>query len=209
MPGSMARGSDLGNGTVLEEARVLGELHKQGWNPKRTIILCAWDGEEPACWLDRVGRNPWRRTSEAGRRLHQFRGNDRGFFYAGGSHDLQHLINDVTRDIQDPENTFPSSNERVWSGLPRTQCEERAEIRKSDDVRVHALGDGSDYTAFMDHAGISALSIGYDGEDDGDVYHSIYDDFYWYTRLWIPTSLTGARWHKPGELQSCGWRMPT
>jgi len=37
-----------GQSAMLEEARVLGELHKQGWTPKRTIIYCAWDGEEPA-----------------------------------------------------------------------------------------------------------------------------------------------------------------
>lgn len=170
---------------VLEEARVLGELHKQGWNPKRTIILCAWDGEEPGL----LGSTEWVEThgDELQKRAVAYinsDGNDRGFFYAGGSHDLQHLINDVTRDIQDPEKHISvQQRARLERIAHAPNAEERAEIRKSDDVRVHALGDGSDYTAFMDHAGISALSIGYDGEDDGDSYHSIYDDFYWYTKF--------------------------
>ena len=32
---------------LLEEARAIGELVKQGWKPRRTIVFCAWDGEEP------------------------------------------------------------------------------------------------------------------------------------------------------------------
>ena len=47
----------------------------------------------------------------------------------------------------------------------------------------NALGDGSDYTAFQDFAGISTLSVEFGDEDDGDQYHSIYDDFYWYTHF--------------------------
>ena len=46
-----------------------------------------------------------------------------------------------------------------------------------------ALGSGSDYTAFIDHLGVASLNLGYGGEDDGGIYHSIYDDFYWYTRF--------------------------
>jgi len=62
-------------------------------------------------------------------------------------------------------------------------AEERAEARKRADLEISALGDGSDYTAFQDFAGISTLDMGFGGEDDGDQYHSIYDDFYWYTHF--------------------------
>jgi N-acetylated-alpha-linked acidic dipeptidase len=62
-------------------------------------------------------------------------------------------------------------------------AEERGQIRKRATLRVEALGDGSDYTAFQDHAGISSLDIGFGGEDEGTQYHSIYDDFYWYTHF--------------------------
>jgi N-acetylated-alpha-linked acidic dipeptidase len=172
-----------GTVTVLEEARVLGALHAQGWNPKRTIIFCAWDGEEPGL----LGSTEWVEThrDELQKRAVAYinsDANDRGFFGAGGTHDLQHLINDVARDIQDPE-THISVQQRTRLALiaRAPSAEERAEIRKRDDVRINALGDGSDYTAFQDYAGISALDIGYGGEDGGDVYHSIYDDFHWYT----------------------------
>jgi N-acetylated-alpha-linked acidic dipeptidase len=171
--------------TVLEEARVLGELHKQGWNPKRTIILCAWDGEEPGL----LGSTEWVEThrDELQKRAVAYinsDGNGRGFFHAGGSHDLQHLINDVTTDIQDPEKHISVQQRARLQQIARApNTEERAEMRKSNDVRIRALGDGSDYTAFIDYAGVSALNIGYGGEDDADSYHSIYDDFSWYTKF--------------------------
>lgn len=174
-----------GMSVVLEEARMLGELHKQGWTPKRTIIYCAWDGEEPGL----LGSTEW--VEEHGSDLAQHAvayinsdSNGRGFFHASGSHDLEKLINDVAREINDPE-----KNISVWKRArlarianAKTQ-EERDEIRKRSELRIGALGDGSDYTAFLDHAGVSAVNIGYGGENDADAYHSIYDDFYWYTHF--------------------------
>jgi N-acetylated-alpha-linked acidic dipeptidase len=171
--------------TVLEEARALSELHRQGWNPKRTIILCAWDGEEPGL----LGSTEWVETHGDELQKHAVAyinsdSNGRGFFHAGGTHDLEHLINDVTRDIEDPEKHIPVQQRARLQQIARAKnAEERAEIRKSNDVRISALGDGSDYTAFQDHAGISAINIGYGGENDADSYHSIYDDFSWYTKF--------------------------
>ncbi|MGA2965506.1 MAG: transferrin receptor-like dimerization domain-containing protein [Terriglobales bacterium] len=171
--------------TVLEDAHMLGELHKQGWNPKRTVIFCAWDGEEPGL----LGSTEWVETHRDELQKHAVAyinsdSNGRGFFHAGGSHDLQHLINDVARDIQDPEKPISvQQRARLRRIASAPNAEERAEIRKSDDLRIGALGDGSDYTAFIDHAGISTLNLGYGGEDDGDAYHSIYDDFNWYTKF--------------------------
>ena len=85
--------------TVIEEARMLGELHKQGWNPKRTIIYCAWDGEEPGL----LGSTEWVETHREDLQKHGVAyvnsdGNERGFFDAGGSHDLERLINDIARE---------------------------------------------------------------------------------------------------------------
>jgi N-acetylated-alpha-linked acidic dipeptidase len=169
----------------LEEARMLGELHKQGWSPKRTIIYCAWDGEEPGL----LGSTEWVETHLDELRKHTVSylntdGNERGFLFAGGTQDLQAVISGVTHDINDPE-----KNISVWerahlrSILHAKDAEERGQIRKNAELRVTALGDGSDYTAFQDHAGISSLDIGFGGEDEGDQYHSIYDDFYWYTHF--------------------------
>src|SRR4029077_20032560 len=61
--------------------------------------------------------------------------------------------------------------------------EQREEIRKRPDLRIPALGSGSDYTAFLQHDGVAALNIGFGGEDQGGIYHSIYDDFYWFTHF--------------------------
>ncbi len=169
----------------LEEARLLGELHKQGWSPKRTIIYCAWDGEEPGL----LGSTEWVETHLDELRKHTVSylntdGNGRGFLFAGGTQDLEGVISAVARDINDPE-----KNISVWERahlraiLKAKDAEERGRIRKRTDLEVWALGDGSDYTAFQDHAGISSLDIGFGAEDEGTQYHSIYDDFYWYTHF--------------------------
>jgi len=170
---------------VLEEARMLGELHKQGWNPKRTVIYCAWDGEEPGL----LGSTEWVETHLDELRQHAVAyinsdSNSRGFFHASGSHDLERLINEVSRDINDPEKNIPASQRwRLYRISTAKNQEERDQIRKRTDMRIGSLGDGSDYAPFLDHAGISALNIGYSGEADADQYHSIYDDFYWYTKF--------------------------
>jgi N-acetylated-alpha-linked acidic dipeptidase len=171
--------------TVLEETRMLGELHKQGWNPKRTIIYCAWDGEEPGL----LGSTEWVETHRDDLQKHAVAyinsdSNGRGYFFAGGTHDLQHFINDIARDIQDPEKHISVQQRARLRRIARADnADERSEIRKNSDFKITALGDGSDYTAFQDFAGISSLNIGYGGENDADSYHSIYDDFYWYTHF--------------------------
>ena len=62
-------------------------------------------------------------------------------------------------------------------------AEERKDVRDRADLRIGALGSGSDYTVFLDHLGIASLNLGFGGEDGGGIYHSIYDDFYWYTHF--------------------------
>jgi N-acetylated-alpha-linked acidic dipeptidase len=173
---------------VLEEARVLAQLHKQGWNPKRTIIFCAWDGEEPGL----LGSVEFVETHLADLQKYAVAyinsdSNERGFLHASGSHDLEKFINDVARDVRDPEKDMSLwQRDHLVRLFKAKNADERAELRKRTESRIKALGDGSDYTAFLDHAGIPALNIGFDGEEEGDQYHSIYDDFYWYTRFMDP-----------------------
>jgi len=169
----------------LEEARAFGELLKQGWKPKRTLIYCAWDGEEPALH----GSTEWaeEHADELSRHAVAYLNSDsngRGYLFMGGSHSLEKFINGVARDIEDPEKKIS-----VWkrSQLRRIEGasspEERQEARERPDLRIGALGSGSDYGAFVDHLGIASLDLGYGGEGGGGVYHSIYDDFYWYTHF--------------------------
>jgi N-acetylated-alpha-linked acidic dipeptidase len=171
--------------SLLEEARALGEIHKQGWQPKRTIIYCSWDGEEPML----LGSTEWGETHAAELQQHGVAyintdGNGRGFLYAEGAHSLEALVNGVARDVQDPE-----ANVSVWK---RSQAyrlhdakdnEARTAIRNRADWKLFPLGSGTDYTVFQHHIGVASLNLGFGGEDQGGIYHSIYDDFYWYTHF--------------------------
>ena len=170
---------------VMEEARALGELLKQGWKPKRTIIYCAWDGEEPGL----LGSTEWVETHADDLRKHAVvyinsDSNSRGYFSLEGSHSLEHFINDVARDVQDPETKLS-----VWKRDQLKEIEEAKtpealrELRNRHDLRLEMLGGGSDHAPFINFAGVASLGIGFGGEDGGGIYHSIYDDFYWYTHF--------------------------
>ncbi len=174
-----------GQASLLEEARALGELLKQGWKPKRTIIYCAWDGEEPGL----LGSTEW--AEEHAKELEEHSAvyvnsdsNGRGYLGMEGSHTLQKFINGIARDVQDPEKNI-SVWQRDWDlriRQAKTPAERQA-LRQSPDLAIGALGSGSDYTVFLDHLGIASLDLGYGGESNGGIYHSIYDDFYWYTHF--------------------------
>ncbi|MGE5126449.1 MAG: M28 family metallopeptidase [Betaproteobacteria bacterium] len=171
---------------LLEEARALGVLLKEGWRPKRTILYCAWDGEEPML----LGSTEWAEAHAEELRRHAVAyvnsdGNGRGYLSMAGSHTLEALVNAVAREVGDPE-----AHVSVWQRLQAHEllaaasADERRELRQRADLRLDPLGSGSDYTVFIDHLGIASLNLGYDGEDDGDgVYHSIYDSFYWYSHF--------------------------
>ena len=59
-------------------------------------------------------------------------------------------------------------------------------IEGRSDLRVGALGSGSDYSTFIDHLGVASANLGFYGDSSGGVYHSVYDDFYWYTHFGDP-----------------------
>ncbi len=163
----------------LEEARALGLLVRQGWRPKRTIIYAAWDGEEPSL----LGSTEWVEEHMTDMRAKgvfylNTDGNGRGTFGAAGSHALERFVTEVAGDVMDPE-----SNVTV---LQRQRMSEviagNTEARSMRDLRIEALGSGSDFTPFLQHAGVPTLNIGFGGSDGGGIYHSIYDTFTWYTR---------------------------
>jgi len=171
--------------TVLEEARAMGELLKQGWKPKRTIIYCAWDGEEPGL----LGSTEWVETHVDELRQHAVMyinsdSNSRGYLEMEGSHTLEHFMNDVARDIPDPETKLSVWKRAQLRGIADASTpEERREVLERHDMRLDMLGGGSDHAPFINFAGIASIGIGYAGEDHGGIYHSIYDDFYWYTHF--------------------------
>jgi N-acetylated-alpha-linked acidic dipeptidase len=169
---------------LLEEARGLGELLKGGWKPKRTIIYCAWDGEEPML----LGSTEWAEYHAAELQQHaaiyiNTDGNGRGYLEAQGSHSLEKFVNLVARDITDPEKKITVWKRSQAVRLVHGRPEDRKDARTRPDLRIGALGSGSDYTAFIDHLGVASLNVGFGGEDDGGIYHSVYDDFYWFTHF--------------------------
>ena len=170
---------------VLEEARSFSELIKQGWRPKRTIIFCAWDGEEQGL----LGSTEWAEdhAAELTQKAVVYINSDstgKGTLGMSGSHTLEHFMNDVARSIPDPKGKG-TAWEAVKAAREKaaTTDEAKRELRERGDLRIGALGSGSDYTAFIDHLGIASLNLGFGGDGGGGIYHSIYDSFAWYTKF--------------------------
>ncbi len=171
--------------SVLEEARAFGELLKQGWRPKRTMIFCAWDGEEQGL----LGSTEWveHHAEELKQKAVTYINTDstgKGILGASGSHTLERFINDVARAVPDPKGKGSAWEvQKAARERAATTDEAKRELRERADLRISALGSGSDYTAFIDHLGIASLNLGFGGESGGGIYHSIYDSFHWYTKF--------------------------
>lgn len=185
-----------GHVDMLAEAKAIGALLKTGWRPKRTLVYVSWDGEEPGL----LGSTEWAEThaDELQHKAVLYLNSDtnsRGFLEAGGSHSLQHLVNDVAQSVKDPE-AGVSSEERLRAktlvdGYDKGASEEQQNAAKmaatGGDLPLEALGSGSDFSPFLQHLGITTLSIEYGGEDDQEgVYHSNYDSFDHYVRFGDP-----------------------
>ena len=178
-----------GQAAMLEEARAVSELVKTGWKPKRTLLYCAWDGEEPGL----LGSTEWVEYHAA--ELQQKAvvyinsdGNGRGFFDAEGSHALEPFINEVARDVTDPEMKISIGE--------RKRSRELVEAAKGNKLKkdlfqkktftIGALGSGSDFSPFLQHLGIPSFNLAFGGEDPGGEYHSIYDSYDDYRRFKDP-----------------------
>jgi N-acetylated-alpha-linked acidic dipeptidase len=187
--------SDPVSGLVaeLEEARAVGELAKGGWKPKRTLIYAAWDGEEPGL----LGSTEWAETHADELREHAVvyinsDGNSRGFFNAGGSHQLETLVNQAVRDVTDPEKHVSVLDRAVAHSQLTGPPERQQEAKAGKKIQLQPLGSGSDYTPFLQHLGISALNIGFGGEGEYGQYHSAYDSFDHFLRFGDPTFAYGV-----------------
>ena len=190
-----------GHVDMLAEAKAIGALLKTGWRPKRTLVYASWDGEEPGL----LGSTEWVEThaNELERKAVLYLNSDtnsRGFLDAGGSHSLQHLVNDVAAGVKDPE-TGASAEQRLRArqrvdGYEKGASESAKRSAKraaaGGDLTIEALGSGSDFTPFLQHLGITTLAIEYGGESDqAGVYHSSYDSFDHYVRFGDPGFVYG------------------
>ena len=170
---------------LMEEARAIGELAAGGWRPKRTIVFAAWDAEEPGL----IGSTEWAELHADTLRANAVAyintdGNGRGFLNMGGSHSLEGFINDIARDVTDPQ-TGLSVFERLHAR--RLARGDSDDLDAAADHRIAALGSGSDYTPFLQHLGIASLNLSYSGESGGGSYHSVYDSYDHYVRFGDPT----------------------
>ena len=175
---------------LMAEARAIGALVQTGWRPKRTVIFAAWDAEEPGL----LGSTEWAELHADRLRAQAVAyintdGNSRGFLGMSGSHTLERFINEIARDVIDPQ-TDVSVSERLEARRRVAQAAPR--FQANGDHPIGALGSGSDYTPFLQHLGIASLNLGYSGESGGGSYHSIYDSFDHYVRFGDPTFAYGV-----------------
>jgi N-acetylated-alpha-linked acidic dipeptidase len=183
-----------GLASMLEEAKAMGAMLKSGWKPKRTIVYCAWDGEEPAL----VGSTEW--VEDHAKLLQQNTvvyintdENGRGFLEAGGSHALERLMDDVAKGIPDPEtgaNLFERSKAREVVAAATPQLAK--DIMDKPGIHLEALGTGSDFSPFLQHLGLPVLNLEFSGESNSGDYHSIYDSYDNFIRFIDPGFYYGA-----------------
>ncbi len=178
--------ADPGSGTAstLEVGRALGELVRSGWKPRRTIVICHWDGEEPGI----IGSTEWveANRAELQKKVVAYINTDVGVngpnFGASATPSLKALVRDAAREVKDSgtgRSVYDAwrDHSATFTGEVSGTVRQSLTADASGEPPISSLGSGSDYSAFFDHAGIPSLDIGFTG--DYGVYHSVYDDFYW------------------------------
>lgn len=176
-----------GNVAMMAEIQAISQMLKQGFKPRRTMVFASWDGEEPGL----LGSTEWVEThaDELAQKAVAYintDGNSGGLLGVGGSPILETLVNQVAMDVKDPT-IAASVRERALA---------RAKIARNGHgdvsrIRLQALGSGSDFTPFLQHAGIAALNMGFGDGEPGGVYHSIYDTYEHYIKVEDPDLVYG------------------
>jgi N-acetylated-alpha-linked acidic dipeptidase len=171
----------------LSEAKAIGDLVKRGYKPKRTLVYCAWDGEEPAL----LGSTEWAEDHQQELKQKAVAyinsdGNGRGFIGASGSHTLETFFNEIADNVIDPETGVTIKDRRFARQVVNADASARAKMLNDKDsrrIKLSALGAGSDYSPFLQHLGIASMNLGFGGEDPGGEYHSIYDSYDMFRRF--------------------------
>ncbi|HEY8781088.1 MAG TPA: transferrin receptor-like dimerization domain-containing protein [Mucilaginibacter sp.] len=177
-----------GQSIMLDEAKALGDLLKTGWRPKRTIVYCSWDGEEPGL----IGSTEF--AEEHDKELQQkaviYINTDdsgRGFLGAGGSQSLENFMDEISKNVVDPQTNVSVFERKMARELvDAASAKDKKEILARKGLKLESLGSGSDYSSFLQHLGIPTLDLGFGGEDGGGEYHSIYDSYDDYVRFKDP-----------------------
>jgi N-acetylated-alpha-linked acidic dipeptidase len=203
-----------GTASMMELTRALGEMKQKGWRPRRTLVVCSWDGEEYALtgsteWGEQFGDELQKKLvaylnvdSSASGPGNRGTGNEFADFHADAVASLAPMIVEATHTVSVP------SGESLYEVWRKTrQQEEKSDSPLRDDELVNTrIGSGSDHTVFLNHLGRPTVGLEFDGQYG--VYHSMYDDHFWVehfgdpgfhyhliiTRLWgtLALRLSGA-----------------
>ncbi|WP_254061885.1 M28 family metallopeptidase [Granulicella sp. L60] len=175
-----------GTAAMLEAVHGLGDLRKQGWKPKRRIVIASWDAEEEGL----IGSTEWAEQN-ASHLAHAvaYLNTDVGVsgpsFNASAVPSLKQFVREVTKEVSSPKGGTVYDQ---WKTDQQTSASTRHRQHPSEsdaDVRIGTLGSGSDYTPFIQHLGVPSTDIGSDGPYG--VYHSAFDDYAWFTKFADPT----------------------
>jgi N-acetylated-alpha-linked acidic dipeptidase len=176
-----------GNVALMAEMKAIGALAASGWRPRRTLVYASWDGEEAGL----LGSTEWVEThaDELASKAVAYVNSDsnsRGFLSAAGSHSLQHFVNEVAAGVRDP--TLPATVLARARAAGHSDDERRIAkgLLDGGELPLAALGSGSDFTPFLQHAGIASLNLGFGSAEPSGAYHSIYDSFDRYLKIEDP-----------------------
>jgi N-acetylated-alpha-linked acidic dipeptidase len=180
-----------GAAALLETARALAALQKQGWKPKRTIKIALWDGEE----FGLLGSTEWgeKHQDELKRKAVAYLNSDstaKGWIGISGSQTLEEFATEVARSIEQP-GTKTNLLEAARLHARQEQEEEPGPEHPQKLFKMGALGAGSDYVVFLDYLGIASMNEGFGGAGKSGIYHSIYDSIYWYRHFSDATYVDG------------------
>ncbi|MGE5207373.1 MAG: M28 family metallopeptidase, partial [Chlamydiota bacterium] len=180
-----------GTASMMELTRGLGQLLRQGVRPKRTLVICSWDGEE----VGLTGSTEW--GEQFGDELRQkavayinVDSSTAGPNFEGSAvGSLAPLLREVSHAFQDP--ATGGSLYEAWKKSAERERKERKEAEPVSDANLvdTRIGSGSDHTVFLNHVGMPVIGLDFDGPYG--VYHSMYDDFYWMNHFGDP----GYRYH--------------
>jgi N-acetylated-alpha-linked acidic dipeptidase len=169
-----------GTAAMLEAVHGIGALLHEGWRPKRTILFCSWDAEEEGL----IGSTEWvEQNAKTLERAVAYFNMDVGVagpdFSAAAVPSLKQFLRELTRAVPSPQGATVydqwkkdrSGNERRASNAPP---------EAGQDAHVSDLGSGSDFTPFLQHVGVPSTDIGSGGPYG--VYHSVFDNYAWFTQ---------------------------
>lgn len=171
----------------MDEAKAIGELVKKGFKLKRTLVYCAWDGEEEGL----LGSTEWAEDHQEELRKKAVAyintdGNSRGFIGAAGSHTLEPFFNEIANDVIDPQTGVSIKERKYASAFVNADKAARTKMIGNKNMKLGALGAGSDWSGFLQFLGIASLNLGFGGEGSGGEYHSIYDSYDHFTKFKDP-----------------------